>query len=167
DEMIGLRKWHRSQQHAVHDAEDRGVRADAECERRDRGERERGGCAQLPKRVADILPELAHDVTPPLCGFDVVIHRFDVASRVVEVAEFSQGSRLCGVRCEPCRDQRIDAHVEMEAKLLVHVAIDLPRRAPWKSKELSVMLAHAGSSTLNTAAAYCRHAVSSALSCRR
>ena len=49
-EMIGLRKGQRLEQHAVHDAEDRGVRADPERERDDRGEREGRRGAQLSKR---------------------------------------------------------------------------------------------------------------------
>ena len=166
-EAIGLRKRQRLEQHAVHDAEDRGVGADAERERDDRGERERRCGAKLSHRVADVVPEVVHDVAPPLRGFDVAIDGADVAARVVEVSEFADGLSASRVGRVPERDEGVDAHVEMKAELLVDVVANLPRGAPRQSKEALSARGHAGSSTLNTASAYRRHADSSALNWRR
>jgi hypothetical protein len=47
----------RPEQHAVHDAEHRGVRADTEAEREDHGGGESGLGAQASDRVAKILDE--------------------------------------------------------------------------------------------------------------
>ena len=55
EQLLRVRKWQRSQQHAVDDGEDRGVRADAERERDDGGDRERGRGAELAQRVGEIL----------------------------------------------------------------------------------------------------------------
>ena len=152
-QAIGLRKRQRLEQHAVDDAEDRGVGADAERQRDDRGEREGRRGAKLSRGVADVVPEVVHDVAPPLRGFDVAIDGADVAARVVEVAEFLHGLRASRVGRVPERDERLDAHVEMKAELLVDVVADLPGGAPREAKEALSPSAHAGSSTLNTASA--------------
>ncbi len=47
------RQW--PQHDAIHDAEDRGGRADPECERQRRNEREAGILAKLPEGEAQIL----------------------------------------------------------------------------------------------------------------
>ena len=54
DERVRLRVGQRLEQHGVDDAEDRGVRADAEREREHGRERERGPAHQPPKRMAQI-----------------------------------------------------------------------------------------------------------------
>ncbi len=60
DQAIGLGVRERAQQDRVDHAEDRGVGADPQCERRDRDEREAGRLPQRADREADVAPELFH-----------------------------------------------------------------------------------------------------------
>ena len=57
----------RAEHHGVGDAEDRGVRADAECERRDHDDRVPGVEPQRARGVFDVLPERGHEC-PPCCS---------------------------------------------------------------------------------------------------
>ena len=127
-EAVGLRKRQRLEQHAVHDAEDRRVGADAERERDDRGEREGRRRAELSRGVADVVPEVVHEVAPPLRGFDVAIDRADIAACVVQISEFADGLRARGVAAMRRARRAVDAHVEVKAELFVDVVADLPRR---------------------------------------
>ena len=61
-------------------------------------------------------------VAPPLCGFDVAIDGADVAARVVEVAELRMACVRAASGGHAERDERVDAHVDVKAKLLVDVA---------------------------------------------
>ena len=57
----------RLEHHAVHDAEDRGVRADAERQRQHRHRRIAGTLAQVAKRVDDVLSKvLEHGDSRPV-----------------------------------------------------------------------------------------------------
>ena len=60
DEPRGVRVRQRTDEHAVHDAEDRGVRADAERERRDRDGREQRRARQATKRPLELDRDDAH-----------------------------------------------------------------------------------------------------------
>jgi hypothetical protein len=57
DRASGLGPWQRAQQHGVDHAENRRVRADAECERDDRHGRETGVAREQPRTKAQILEE--------------------------------------------------------------------------------------------------------------
>ena len=57
DDAIALRIRQWPEQHAIHDAEDRRGRPDAEREREDRGEGERGAARQRAQRVAHVSPD--------------------------------------------------------------------------------------------------------------
>ena len=54
DEPVAVAVRQRLEQHAAHDAEDRGVGADAEREREDDDGGERGAVAQRAQRVRDV-----------------------------------------------------------------------------------------------------------------
>ena len=54
DELLGVCEGHGSKQDVVEQCEHRGDGADAECERYDRDNGERGGTTHLPKRVAQV-----------------------------------------------------------------------------------------------------------------
>ena len=60
DDLIGLGKRQRPQQHGVDDREHRGIHADAKRQRQNRDGREAGILAQLAKCVAKILEESGH-----------------------------------------------------------------------------------------------------------
>ena len=55
---IGIGKWR--EEHALDDAEDRGVGADAEGERRDGRQREAGALRESPERVLEVLRQSPH-----------------------------------------------------------------------------------------------------------
>ena len=57
DEAIFVSVHQRTKQHAANEAEDRGVRADAECQSPDNGERETLGARERAKREPQILNE--------------------------------------------------------------------------------------------------------------
>ena len=57
-----MREWQRLEQHAVDDAEDRAVGADAEREREDRDERERADSWRACEGVANVLAELVEPI---------------------------------------------------------------------------------------------------------
>ena len=69
-EPIGIAKWQRAKQNRVDQREYDAVGADAECERHDRGRRERRRTGQRANREPDVLPEAAHRETSRLgtCG---------------------------------------------------------------------------------------------------
>ena len=161
-----LREGRRLEQHVVDDGEDRRVRADAESQRDDRGGGEGGRGAELSRGVDDVLPEIVHVLTPPLGGFGVAVHGADVAPCVFDIAELAHRLRAGGVGRKAERDERVDPHVEMKRELRLEVGANLPRRAPRKTEKPAAGT-HVGSSTLNTAAAYCRHTASSARKWRR
>ena len=165
NQAVRLREWRSLKQDVVDDGEDRRVRADAEGQRDDRGGGEGGRGAELSRGVDDVLPEIAHVLTPPLGGFGVAVHGADVAPCVVDVAELAHRLRAGGVGRKAERDERVDPHVEMKRELRLEVGANLPLRAPGKTEKPAART-HVGSSTLNTAAAYCRHTVSSARRCR-
>ncbi len=60
DEAVGIRVGQRAQQERAGDAEDRGVRADAQRDREHGGEREPGRLPEGPERVAEVLRERLH-----------------------------------------------------------------------------------------------------------
>ena len=62
---VRLRVGERSQEHPVHDAEDRRVRADAERQREHEHHGEARSAGELPERVLEILSEVLHDRLPP------------------------------------------------------------------------------------------------------
>ena len=61
-DRVGIRIRERPQQHAVDDAEHRGVGADAECEGRQRRQRERALPGERAHGVADVSQEGIHGV---------------------------------------------------------------------------------------------------------
>jgi hypothetical protein len=63
DQLVGVRVRQGLQQHAVNDAEDRRVRADAEGEREDGGRRETGLLPQHANGVAHVLQEILKETT--------------------------------------------------------------------------------------------------------
>ena len=65
DEPIGIRVRQRAQQHGVEDAEDRGVRADAERQRHERDRREAGRAPQQPRGVAHVARQIDDQATAP------------------------------------------------------------------------------------------------------
>ena len=103
EQLLRVRERERAQEHAVDDREDRRVRADAERERDDRGDGERGRRAELAKRVGEILAELAEVVFAARGGFRAAVERADVAAGVVDVAELAERLRAGGVGREAGR----------------------------------------------------------------
>ena len=133
-QSVGLRVRQRLEQHAVHDAEDRGVRADAECQRQHRHGGERRRPPEHAQRIRDILAEIREELhasnVTRVVGVDVAA----IVLRVLEISEpparlvqrrFGRGSLGHELLCP---------HVQMKAQLFLDVVVDLPRGTPGKTK---------------------------------
>jgi hypothetical protein len=82
-EPIGIRKRQRPQHHGVHDREDRGVRADAEGERQNRGGRKARRRGQPPQRVLNVVSNVPHEIPPSPAALGPPIDLPHVTARVV------------------------------------------------------------------------------------
>src|SRR5262249_29755652 len=72
NDLAGVLVWQRPEQHGVHDAEDRRVRAEAEGERQDDDDGEAGRAAERAARVAQIETEIVE----PHVRLSVTAQRF-------------------------------------------------------------------------------------------
>jgi hypothetical protein len=103
----------------VDDAEDRGVGADAQGERHDRGGREDRVAPQAPDAVPEILEERLDDGRSRL-----------VEARLLVLLDAAEGEERLPARLlgrQAALDQLARLHVEVEAHLFVHLFLD---RAP-------------------------------------
>ena len=87
---LGVAERERLQQHAVDDAEDRAVGADAESEGEQRRRGERRGAPHHPHRIRDVLLELGekfraiHACPPSLVDGDAGLSRCFVVAEALE-----------------------------------------------------------------------------------
>ena len=86
DEAVGRGERERVEQHAAHDAEDRGVGADPERQRREGHDGKSGRRAKPAQRVAQILFELVGDrhatflsLAPKVLGAAIVFREFEIS----------------------------------------------------------------------------------------
>src|SRR5207244_4017444 len=91
--------------------------------------------AQRAGGVDHVLAQVAHVFTPAMCRLGRAIDGGDVVARVLEIAELTHRLGAGRVRREAERAQLLDAHVEVEAELLVDVVADLAARSPRESEE--------------------------------
>ena len=119
DQLAAVAVGQRSQQHAVDDAEDGGVGADAQRHGEDDDQREAGAAAQVAQAVANVLrgrfeePATASDrgrrLLPP-----------------ATVAEQAKRFTACRLVRHPARDVLLDQHVEVVLQLRVELPFETP-----------------------------------------
>jgi hypothetical protein len=125
NEAIGLGVRERSEEHAVHDAEDRGRRANAEPECQDRDERERRRPAQLSGSEREIMLKFVPQIRSAPVALDPALVRAQREPRAIDVAELAAGAVTRLVRRNAFGHELGRDHVDMERELVVDLAIDL------------------------------------------
>src|SRR5205823_9317873 len=114
-EAFGLADGARLPDRPFHQAEDRGVGADAERQREDRGRRESGGAPELPDGVPAIASQLVQETEPErLAAF--LLTPLDATELGVSAA-----ARLLGR--DPAPDEVVGVGLDVELQLLVHPAL--------------------------------------------
>ena len=154
---LGVGEGKGAEEDGVHHAEDGGVRPDPEREGGDRREGEAGVPSVGTQGEARVLPQLVPPLRAAPGALPRLVRPAEGAPGLVQVAELATGppARL-GDRV-PSAHQLLDAHVQVEADLLLHLGADLLARAPGEAEEAAERgAAHraspgAGSSTLKTA----------------
>ena len=175
DDLLRRPHGQRLEDERVHETEDGRVAANGEGKRQDRHGREPRAASKQTHRELCVLPQFARESRhrsvsfhgPSLSGA-----RLRAARKVAEFA-----TRLCSsVRLgHAVSHQIVDAHVEVESELLLHVVVDVlirprdeaeePFRVWWPNS-----MCHrrqAGSMTLKTASAYLFQIEISLLTCCR
>src|SRR5262249_14308857 len=115
-QAIGVFVGQRFEDDAVKDAEDRGVRSDAESQRKNDGECEDWSPQKRSGAVAQVLPERFQPA--PAAN---VIAAFSVPAQVAETFQ-GGGSRL--VRRHPALDFRLRFHLDVDAQFFFNVPQD-------------------------------------------
>jgi hypothetical protein len=112
----------RSKEHAVDDAEDRRVRANAQSERDDRGDGESRTLAKRANREPQILTDAAHGF-PPVAF--TVARRPYVATLGLDlphIAERCLRRFARRGRCHARRDELLRPHLQVKPDLVAHIA---------------------------------------------
>jgi hypothetical protein len=159
DQPIAARVRQRAKQHGVDDAEDGGVRADAERQRQQDQDRVGRVLAETARRVAQVLPERVDRADPPR-----------VAALVFHLREAAEPAKRGGTRggwIRAAPDLLLDLELEMTAQLGIHLLLE-PARAhrPAQTAE-PCERGHACCSTRATAVATRSHVAVSSASCLR
>ena len=106
----------------MHDGEDRRVRTDAECQREHGDRRESGRFQELSIGKPNILSPFGKpfdDAARARLTRDAALI---VRAELVRVAEAAHGFSVCVGLAQPKCAQLVDAHREMDAHFVVHVA---------------------------------------------
>ena len=152
----------RVEQHRFHDAEDGGVRANAERQRHDGDSRKPGRSPELAQRVANVLEQRVDD------GADAHVANLVLQECLAPQLEpgVRDGPRPGDM---PARTCLVDQQLECGTQLFVEIAIDAGRRCTRLRHRLSERRdgqSHA-SSARAMASAMWFHSVVSSPSCRR
>jgi hypothetical protein len=117
DQPIGVGIRERAPQDAVGDRKDRGVEADAECERRESGEGERGIASHQSQRMAHVLRERLDRPEQPR-----VARLFAQAQRIAKLAACGKPRVVAG---HVFVDERLRLQVLVEAQLVGQILVEL------------------------------------------
>ena len=121
DDAVAVVGGERTQEHRVQHTKDGDGRADAERNRHNEHSRQHRAHRQLtngePEIVAPVGPPLrsAHGMLPLFCKCSAD------SLDVLDIAEAAQRFVTCGRRRQALRAELLDAHLEMERELVVHV----------------------------------------------
>jgi hypothetical protein len=169
DDPLGIAEGERLEQDAANHAEDRGVGADAERERQERGRGEARGAAQCAEAVAKILEQLIEERHASSSSFAAQVFCAAVVACEIHIAESAFRFLAC-IGLGPPRLPEVGRHLlEVELELVVDVDCDLASREPGESKERADArwTVHAGVRTLKSASTYRRSSATSVWSCFR
>ena len=116
DQPVGVRERQRPEQQRVHQAEDRGVGADADGEDQDGDDGEAGVAAQRAEGVAQVVQERVHVRNSPGVAVE--------EARGLDAAQCQHGlaPRLFGAQAAPA--MVFGGHLEMARQLLFEIAIE-------------------------------------------
>ena len=117
-DAIGVGIGQRPQQHRIDDAEDRGVRADAECERQHREGRERTRASHGAEGVAHVLCELFERHPPPGVAAGLAQQQF--------IAKAAAGRRARLFRARAGTAMLLLAQFAMQPHFFAQVEIEAP-----------------------------------------
>src|ERR1051325_340216 len=123
-DVIGVAKGKWPQQELVDDREDRGVGADAECEREHGDGREGFVFGEYARAVANVLCERFEEPT----AFDVV----SCVDRAIHVSKTAHRVLACLCRRHPRSDVGRNLHLDMRAHFAIDVVdnrLTLPQRS--------------------------------------
>src|SRR5579863_7131953 len=93
---LGFRIWEGAQKDGVHDAENRGVRADAQRQRENRNETEARALRQHSNAEAKILPKRLQERFPA-GRTDILFHGFEAPHCDPQAEAASSSSAWCGL----------------------------------------------------------------------
>ena len=124
DQPVGILVRQGLEEGGVDGGEDRGRRADAETDGDDDGQRE----TRDPQQVAEADPEVLREILKEQQSLHAIllvqILSPAVLPRAFEVAELPHRLAARRLGRQPCRPQLVDPHLEVDAKLLVHLVPD-------------------------------------------
>jgi hypothetical protein len=135
DDAVGVRIGQATEERGVDDAEDRGIGADGDGQRSDGRQAEDRRGAHAPQRVARVLPERVHVISPLFASLDLAVDSNQVLACVVEIAELGAGAGRGIGGGQTLRNEVGDAGLQMELQLRVDVAVDSRARTPRQAKE--------------------------------
>ena len=115
----------RSQEHAVDDAEHRGVGSDAQRQGQDRHHCEPGVALELAQAERQILPQLVEVFRPSHICFQISSDVTTLCTNLNQVAESTTGLIVGILRVPALVDQFLGARFQVEAKLILEVALDI------------------------------------------
>ena len=110
DDSARIAGVNRLQEERVHEREDGGVGADAECQHEDRDGREAGRSAERPQSVAQILQQALERAVLPHVGDRLLEHG--------DVPELTPGPPLRLRRCESGPHETVLPHLDVQAHFL-------------------------------------------------
>ena len=116
DELVAVLVGQRPQQHAVDDAEDRRVGADAERHRHDDDESEARIAAEAAQAVADVLRGDFDEPRQPVVAHVVL----DAVNRAEDPLRLAPG----GVGRHAFREVLLDQHVDVVAQLCIELTLE-------------------------------------------
>ncbi len=124
-QALRLRIGERAQNHGVDHGEDRRRGPDPQRQREHGDDRERGCVAQRPGGVAQILNQIGHGFPPMAVLRASVIVRAQRTADTIEIADSRErrATSLVGGQAE--REVVADAHLDVEAQLVVDVGVDI------------------------------------------
>ena len=117
EQALRLRDGKRLQQQRIDEAEDRGVRADAERKRQDGDDRECRRSTQQPERIADISAQLVDDAQPE--------HLPAFVSPGVDAAKRDPRQSVSFVGGDAAADEIGTVQIDMQSHLVLHLAIEI------------------------------------------
>ena len=140
-QAIGVAVRQRLEQHAVHDAENGAIGADAERERQQRRRGKRRRAAQHAEGVADVLPEFGKKLCSLHVSFPSLVDGDALLSRAVVITESFERQPARPLRAFALLDQLAHPHLDMKGQLGLDVSGRFEAEEPPEARPLRHRLA--------------------------